>query len=187
MTDQTDPPGQPAGRAQSIRIHCSRRLMSTLIIVVVAGLTGAFVTQAISQEHGFGPGLWRGGWHLAGFMGGPPDPASIEEHADQAIRRLAVEINAMAEQQDKLRGIVNAAVKDILPILEQARAGHVHAHDLLTRATIDRVELEKLRSKQMALWDAASKPITQALGDATEILTPEQRQRIGELLPQGRG
>src|SRR5262249_32688589 len=146
MADQTDSPGQPTtGPEQSFRIHCSRRLMFSLIIVVVAGLTGAFVTQAISQEHGFGPG-----WHRAGFMAGPLDPASIEEHADQAIRRLAVEIDATAEQQDELRGIVNAAVKDIVPILEQARVGRVHAHDLLAHATIDRVALEKLRSEQMA-------------------------------------
>ena len=45
----------------------------------------------------------------------------------------------------------------------------------------------KLHSEQMALWHAASKRITQALGDATEVLTPEQRQKIGELLRQGRG
>jgi periplasmic protein CpxP/Spy len=160
--------------------------MFTVIIVVVAGLTGAFVTQAISQEHGFGPGPSHAGSHLAGLMGGPLDPASIEELADQAIRRLAVEIDATAEQQDELRGIVNAA-KDILPILEQARTGRVHAHDLLTHATIDRAALEKLRSEQLALWDAASKRITHGLGDATEVLTPEQRRKIGELLPPDRG
>jgi len=187
MADQMDPVGWPAGPEQSFRSHRGRRLMFTLIIVVVAGLTGAFVAQAISQEPGFGPGLWHGGWHRAGFMGGPLDPASIEEHADQTIRRLAVETDATAEQQDELRGIVDAAVEDTLPILEQAQAGRVHAHDLLTHATIDRVALEKLRSEQMALWDAASKRITQGVGDATEVLTPEQRRKIGELLPPDRG
>jgi protein CpxP len=187
MADQTDPPGQPAGPEQSFRIHRGRRLMFTLIIVVVAGLTGAFVTQAVSQEHGFGPGPWHGVWHRAGFMGGPTDPASIEEDADRAIQHLAVELDATAEQQDELRGIVDAAAKDILPILEQARTGRVHAHDLLTHATIDRAALEKLRSEQMALWDAASKRITQALGDATGVLTPEQRRKIGELLPPDGG
>jgi len=45
----------------------------------------------------------------------------------------------------------------------------------------------KLHSEQMALWDTASKRITQALGDATQVLTAEQRQKIGELLPQDRG
>ena len=181
-----DAPGEPTGPKQRFQIDRGRILLFALI-VLVAGMTGAFVTQTISQEHGLDPGPWHGGRHPAGFMGGPLDPASIEEYADRAIRQLAIEIDATAEQQDKLHGIVNAAVQDILPILEQARAGRVHAHDLLTQATIDRGELEKLRSLQMALWDAASKRITRALADATEVLTPEQRQKIGELLPPGRG
>jgi periplasmic protein CpxP/Spy len=186
MADQTDPPGQPASPKQRSQIDRGRALIFALI-VLVAGLTGAFVAQAISQEHGFGPGPWHGSWHGAGIMGGPLDPASIEEYADRAIRQLAIEIDATAEHQDKLRGIVTAAVKDMLPILEQARAGRVQANDLLTQATIDRVELEKLRSLQIALWDAASKRITQALGDAAEVLTREQRQKIGHLLPQSKG
>lgn len=185
MADQSDCPGQPTGRKQSLQIDHGRTLIFALILLV-AGLTGAFVAQAISRERGFGPGPWHGGRHPAGFMGGPLDPASIEEYADWAIRQLVIEIDATAEQQDKLRGLVSTAVKDILPIFEQARAGRVQAHDLLAQATIDRVELEKLRSLQMTLWDAASKRITQALADATEVLTPEQRQKIGELLPPGR-
>jgi len=187
MTDQTNPLDPPASPEPSFQTRRSRGLLFTVIIVLAAGLTGAFLTRAISQEYGFGPGPWHGGWHHGGFMGGPVDPAWIEDHADRAIRHLAIEIDATAEQQDKLRAIVNAAVKDILPMHEQARAARQQAHDLLTRPTIDRASLERFRSEQMALWDAASKRITQALGDAAEVLTPEQRQKIGELLPSGRG
>ena len=159
----------------------SRRLVLALIAVPIVGLAGVFVTQAVGQEEGLGP--WRGGWHHGGFMGGPD--GSIEEHADRMVQHLAIEIDATAEQQEKLSAIVTAAVKDLQPVHEQAEAAHKQAHDLLIQPTIDRAALEKIRSEQIALWDAASKRITQAIGDAAEILTPEQRQKLGKLMSHG--
>jgi Spy/CpxP family protein refolding chaperone len=157
-----------------------------LIVVLAAGLTGAFVTQAVGQGDGFSLGPWSGGWHHGGIMGGLDGPASIEEHADRAVQHLAIEVDATAEQQDKLRAIVIAAAKDLQPVHDQARAAHQQAHDLLTQPTIDRAALEKVRSEQIARWDAASKRITQAIGDAAEVLTPEQRQKLGKLMSHGR-
>jgi Spy/CpxP family protein refolding chaperone len=184
MTDQANPSSAPASRAQGF--WSSRGLLITLILVLAVGLAGAFVNQAVSQDQGFGP--WHGGWHHGGgFMDGPLDPAAIEEHADRAARHLAIEVDATAEQQDKLRAIVKAAVKDLLPLRDQLRAGHQQAHDLLTQPTIDRAALDRFRSQKVALLDTASKRITQAIGDAAEVLTPEQRQKIGEFLSQRGG
>ena len=162
----------------------SRRLLLALIVVLTAGLAGVFVSQAVGQGDGFSLGPWGG--HHGGFMGGPDGPASIEEHADRAVQHLAIEVDATAEQQEKLRAVVLAAVKDLQPLHDQARAAHQQAHDLLTQPTIDRAALEKVRSEQIALWDAASKRITQAIGDAAEVLTPEQRQKLGKLMSHGR-
>jgi Spy/CpxP family protein refolding chaperone len=161
----------------------SGRLVIALIVVLTVGLAGVFVTQAVSQEGGFGP--WHDGWHHGGFMGGPGGDASIEEHADRMVQHLAIEIDATAEQQEKLRAIVTAAVKDLQPVHELAQAAHQQVHDLLTQPTIDRAALEKIRSEQITLWDAASKRITQAIGDAAEVLTPEQRQKLGKLMSHG--
>lgn len=164
----------------------SRRLLLALIVVLAAGLTGVFISQAVGQGHGFGLGPWDGGWHHGGFMGGPDDSASVQDHVDRAVRHLAIEIDATTEQQDKLRAIVSAAVKDLQPLHERARAAHQQAHDLLlTQPTIDRAALEKLRSDQIALWGAASKLITQAIADVAEVLTPEQRQKLGKLMSHG--
>ena len=44
---------------------------------------------------------------------------AIDAHADRMIRHLAIEIDATTEQQDKLRTIVQAAVKDLLGIVAQ--------------------------------------------------------------------
>jgi protein CpxP len=187
MTDQTNHPVPLNDPQQTPQRRGMRGLLFILIIVLASGLTGAFVGQAMSEESGWGPGFGLGGWHHGGWMGGPPDPAQIEEHADRAIRHIAIEIDATTEQQDKLRAIVKAALKDLLPLLDERQAAHERARDLLTRPTIDRAELEKFRSEHMAMWDTASKRITQALGDAAEALTPEQRQKLAELLNEHGG
>lgn len=183
MTDQTNLTQGREGAGQSPPRRM-RGLLFTLVFVLAAGLTGVFVGQAMSEESGWGHGF--GGWH-GGWMGGRPDPAQIEDHVDRAIRHLAIEIDATTEQQDKLRVIVKGALKDLLPLIDQKHSAHERARDLLTRPTIDRAELEKFRADQMAAWDAASKRIAQALGDAADVLTAQQRQKIADFLAERRG
>ncbi|WP_119269360.1 Spy/CpxP family protein refolding chaperone [Taklimakanibacter deserti] len=187
MTDQTNLPVPYNGPPPSPPRRGARGLLLTLIIVLASGLTGVFVSQAMSEESGWGSGFGPGGWHHGGWMGGPPDPAQIENHVDRAIRHLAIEIDATTEQQDKLRAIVKSALKDLLPLIGERQKARERARDLLTRPTIDRAELEKFRAEHMAMWEGASKRITQALGDAAEALTPQQRQKLAELLAERRG
>jgi periplasmic protein CpxP/Spy len=110
-------------------------------------------------------------------------PAQIEDRADRMVRHLAIEIDATAEQQSKLQGIVKGALQDLLPMREKALAVRQQARDLLTQPTIDRGAIEKLRADQIAAADTASKRIVQALGDAADVLTPEQRKKLNDILP----
>jgi Spy/CpxP family protein refolding chaperone len=103
------------------------------------------------------------------------------------IRHLAVEVDATNEQQERLRAVVRAAVRDFGPMREQAQAARVRARELLTRETVDRSEIERFRAEQVALADAFSKRIAQAIGDAVEILTAEQRRKLNDHLPPARG
>ena len=163
-----------------------RRYLAIAAIVVAAGLTGAAATQALSDQ-GFG----RGHWHGPGMMGGPMgrafDPARAEQRADRMVRHLAVEIDASAEQQEKLRSIVKAAVKDLVPLREKAQAARQRAHSLLTQPTVDRAAIEAFRAEQVTQLDAVSKRLAQALAEAAEVLTPEQRQKIGDHMQRRRG
>jgi periplasmic protein CpxP/Spy len=186
MTSQTNLP-VPFNQPQQTSQRRTRGLLYTLIIVLASGLTGVFVSQAMSEEFGWGPGFGHAGWGHGGWMDGPPDPAQIEGRVDRGIRHLAIEIDATPEQQDKLRTIVKAAIKDLLPLLGERQAAHERARDLLTRPTIDRAELEKFRTEHMAMWDTASKRIVQAFADAAQVLTPEQRQKIAEFMSERRG
>jgi Spy/CpxP family protein refolding chaperone len=120
-------------------------------------------------------------WHH-GF-GGPMDPAQIEDRADRMVRHVSIELDATNEQQEKLRAIVKSAVKDILPMREKARAARERAHSLLTQDKVERADIEKFRAEQAALADAFSKRIAQAIGDAAEVLSPEQRRKLADRLP----
>jgi Spy/CpxP family protein refolding chaperone len=188
MTDHetsSTPPASaaPAPQAPPRRV---RRYLAIAAIVVAAGLTGAVATQALSGQ-GFGRGHWHGPGMTGGPMGSAFDPARAEQRADRMVRHLAVELDASTEQQEKLRSIVKAAVKDLVPLREKAQAAHQRARSLLTQPTVDRAAIEAFRAEQVAQLEAVSKRLTQALTEAAEILTPEQRQQIGEHMERRQG
>jgi protein CpxP len=162
-----------------------RRYLAIAAIVLVTGLVGVGATKAISDS-GFGRGHWHGPGMMGGMMGQALDPARAEDRADRAVRHLAIEIDATTEQQEKLRTIVKAAVRDLIPLHEKAHAARQRARQLLTQPAVDRAAIEAFRAEQVAQMDAASKRMAQALGDAAEVLTPEQRQKIGDHLERRR-
>jgi protein CpxP len=175
-------PQPPAASAPVPRPRRGRTLLFAALLIATAGITGAAVTKALSNPFGFGPG-----WHGArGHFGMPLDPAQIEDRADRMVRHVAIEIDANTEQQEKLRGIMRAMLKDVLPARDRAHAARRQARDLLTAQTIDRAAIEKLRAEQIALADSVSKRVTQAIGDAAEVLTPEQRRKLADHFPPRR-
>ena len=138
--------------------------------------------------NGYGPGYnrdWRGGGGPGNWRGAPVnvDLATAEAWADKRARYLAIEIGANAEQQEKLATIAKGVVKDMLPMRDKRLAARTQGRELLTGKTVDRAALEKLRAEQIATQDAVSKRTIQALTDAAEVLTPEQRAKIDTLLP----
>jgi Spy/CpxP family protein refolding chaperone len=166
-------------RAPVPRTRRGRTILFTTLIAATAIIAGAAVNKAFSNPFGFGPGFhnMRGPW------AGPLDPAQIEDRADRMVRHLSIELDATNEQQEKLRGIMRAMLKDVLPAREKAFSARRQVRDLLTATTIDRAALEKLRAEQIALADTVSKRITQAIGDAAEILSPEQRRKLADRFP----
>jgi protein CpxP len=148
-------------------------------VVGALGLGGAVAAQNFSPP-GFGPGM------MMMRHGGPMnmDPAAMADMADRGIRHLAIEIDATPEQTDKLRAVARDLVKDLAPLHGAREETATRARDLLTQTTVDKAAIEKLRAEQVAKMDAASKRIAQAIGDAAEILTPEQRRKLADRMPR---
>jgi protein CpxP len=185
MTDQSSPtsssPNPPAGAYPPAGRTCRGRrgvfVLALLAVAVVAGLTGKMLSTA------FGQGFAWHAMHDGGFMGGmggPLTPAQIDDRIDRMTKHMAIELDASADQQAKIAGIAKAAVNDLRPLHEKAQAARGQAVALLTAPTVDRSAIERLRAEQIALAETASKRIAQAVADASEVLNPDQRRKVGD-------
>lgn len=132
--------------------------------------------------HGMGPGGMGG----MGPGAGMASPEQIQDRAGKMAKHMAVEVNATPEQTAKLENIARAAAKDLAPLRAQMRESHQSMHAALKAAKIDRAQVESLRAEHMKLADAASRRMTQAIADAAEVLTPDQREMLEKHLAQRR-
>ena len=171
MTDQLNqhPPRRHRGRAAAV----------ILGVALAGGIVGAFATTSFSQ--GFGPPFHM---TVRGPMGfGPLTTDQLVDRADRAVRHVAIELDATPEQQQKLQAIAKSAITDLVPLRDKVRATHQKVRELLTASTVDRAAIEKLRAEQVATMDGLSKRLAQAVGDAADVLNPEQRRKLGDMLP----
>ena len=180
MSDLSHQASPSNGEQQPAPRRRGRGWLFITTVALAAAFTGGLTTRAVTQG-GFGPG-----WHGPGFMRAPLTAAEIEDKADRGIRHAAIELDATNEQQEKLRAIAKAAVKDLVPLREKAQAARQRAQALLTQPTVDRGAIEAFRVEQMALADAASKRFAQAITEAAEVLTPDQRRKVSERIEQRR-
>jgi protein CpxP len=186
MTDQdkieAHDPGPASGRDGRRRGWGTIAAM-VLAVALLAGLTGNMLSTAFGQ--GF---AWQHfSWHQDGFMGGPLSPAQIDDRIDRMTKHMAIELDATPDQQMKIAGIAKAAVADLRPLRDQVEAARARGLALLTAPTIDRTAIERLRAEQVGLAETASKRIAQALADASDVLSPEQRQKVAGWVAAFRG
>jgi periplasmic protein CpxP/Spy len=196
MSDHGSEGEMPAAIAQGARPR--RRGLYIVVTVAGAALVGAFAVSPHAEQLGRRilarvPGMTADAATFdgpSGWSGGLFDTmieTVVETHADRMVRHLSIEIDATTEQQEKLRTIVHDAVKDLLPMREKIMAARTTARDLLTQQTVDRVAIEKFRTDVIATHDAVSKRLVQAIADAAEVLTPEQRRRVSDIVAAYRG
>lgn len=144
------------------------RFLFVLVVALAAGVAGGFIGKSLAHGHS--------------FMGPSSDPAKREARIEQGVKRFASRIDATPEQQLKLTAIAKDAANDIAPIREKLLSAGKQALAITSAPTFDRAALERLRTEQVALGDSVSKRIAQALADAADVLTPEQRQKVAERL-----
>jgi protein CpxP len=112
---------------------------------------------------------------------GPRDRLDPQERArrlDYRIGRLVNEVGGTQDQKDRLVAIAAAAMADLRPLREQARQARLRSLELLGAPLVDRGALEQQRVLQIQAIDARSRRTVQAMADAAEVLTPEQRAKV---------
>jgi protein CpxP len=151
--------------------RCRRRggLVVFVLATLVAGFLGGFIGSAWGQHAHHGP-----------FGRALADPAKMDQRVDRVINRFARRVDATPEQKAKLSAIGRSAARDIVPLHTKLHAARTEAMGILAAPTIDRAAIERLRADQMQTAEAVSRRVSQALGEAAEVLTPEQRKKIAE-------
>lgn len=137
-----------------------------------------------AHARGFGPGG-------PGFMGrgfGPGmDPEAMGKRLDAMVAFALADTDATPDQKSRISAIVKQAAAELAPLRKTHMEARRKSMALLTAPTIDRAQLEALRVQQMQLGDSVSRRMVQALADAAEVLTPEQRAKLAQHWQARRG
>ena len=142
-------------------------IAAATVAVVGAGLSW----HGHANAHGFGGR--HGGWEQM-------DPEVMSKRIEAMVAYRLADIDATAEQQAKVTTIMKGAANDLSSLRGQGREMRRKSIELLTAPTIDRAQLEALRVQQSQLRETVSRRMLQALADAAEVLSPEQRAKVAE-------
>ena len=120
-------------------------------------------------------------------MGGAPDLESAQEAAALRAKQMLRRVDATAEQQTKVKAIIEAAVRDTYPLREKRREAHTQLMKLMAAPSIDRAAVERLRAEQVDLHARASQRMMTAMIEAAEVLTPAQREKLAKDMGERHG
>lgn len=163
----------------------ARRWRAAGLAAAAAGLLALGACSHGPQAAGWGDGHrhhWRDG-----PMSGPMDPERAARFAERMAERIVSAADGTPEQKQRIQAIAQAAITDLAPMREQMRTARREGMALLAAPTIDRGAIEALRAKQIAAADGASRRMAQAMADAAEVLTPEQRTKLAERMQRRTG
>jgi periplasmic protein CpxP/Spy len=108
------------------------------------------------------------------------DPQRVAARIDHGVDRMLNRVDASKEQRDKVSGIVKGAFGDLTALGINPWDAREKAIALLRADTVDPAAFEALRAEQISTADTASKRVVQALTEAAQVLTPEQRRELAD-------
>ena len=155
---------------QSGRCNTSRRTrhaIAATALVVTGALIGALGATAMNAS-AFGGHGHRG-------HGGPEH---MLERARHKVAWMLASVDASDEQESRVDAIVSDAIARLAPIRAQRRANRHEFVTELLRTDINRSALEQLRRNGLDLFDQSSTVMVDAVAQAAEVLTPEQREEL---------
>jgi periplasmic protein CpxP/Spy len=145
-----------------------------VVATVALSLSGSVWAQHGHGEHGGGMGMHGGG---GGMMGNPERMGRVMDHMLDGL-------NATDAQRGQIKQIAQAAATDMKAQRESNRALHEKAMQIFTAPNVDAAAAEQVRQQMLAQHDQMSKRTLQAMLDASKVLTPEQRAKLGERMKQ---
>jgi Spy/CpxP family protein refolding chaperone len=152
--------------SRSVASRGARLAGAALLVAVLGTLTLSAWAQPFGGGHRGGPGMHGGG---AGMM-----------FSGRGLDRMLDSVNATAEQRAQIKQIAERARADLKAQHEASRAGREQMMKLFTAPVVDANAVEAARQQNLQRHDQASRRITQAMVEASRVLTPEQRQQLAD-------
>ena len=115
---------------------------------------------------------------------GPMSQADMAAHIEKVCQHVYVEVDATDAQKSALNPIFKQAAADLLPMFQQLHTGHAQVLNLLMAPTVDRTALEQASAAQIAVHDQIAQRMTRLVEDSSNVLTPDQRQKLVAHLTQ---
>jgi protein CpxP len=154
-------------------------LAGGLIASLLAGGAAAF---ANGEHHSH---FWKaGGCRHGNAM---RDPAVMKERADFMADRMLDRVKATDEQRARVKATLQASLDEMLRLRADHLANRAAMMAALTQPTVDRAELERIRSAEIQLAERASTTLVSSMADIAEALDPEQRKAIAEMAARWSG
>ncbi|HJV61350.1 MAG TPA: Spy/CpxP family protein refolding chaperone [Albitalea sp.] len=142
---------------------------------VLVGLAVAVsATLALSAWAQPGPG-----WHHGGGMDGPGMFMGGPGHMGHGMDHMLDGVGATDAQRAQIKQIFQQAAADLKGQRDAGRALHEKSLQIFTAPSVDAAAAESVRQQMLAQHDAASRRMLQAMLDAANVLTPEQRAKLG--------
>jgi len=177
--DPNTPEVQRPGKRRGGR----RRFFSGLALGGLLGTLAATSFNVWSQQGG-PDGHGRGCWGHKRMSAMTPEERAAR--ADFGTEWVLGKVDATPEQKARIKAIVQDAIKDLAQVREQHVKNRQAFLDALTQPTVNRDALKQIRQSEMQLAESASDRFVNAIADAADVLTPEQRGKLVEMANQFR-
>jgi Spy/CpxP family protein refolding chaperone len=115
------------------------------------------------------------------------DPEAAKEKMALASEWVLRTVDGSDEQRQQARRITDRLVDDLRPLAERHREQRAAVVRELSKPSLDREEIERLRQDGIKLADEASKSVVAALADFSDVLRPEQRAELVEWMSRFHG
>ena len=122
-----------------------------------------------------------------GMMGGHEGPQGMmgsPEHMGRMLDHMLDGLNATDAQRSQIKQIAAAAATDMKAQHDAGRALREKAMQIFSAPNVDAAAAESVRQQMLAQHDQSSRRMLQAMLDASKVLTPEQRAKLGERMKQ---
>ena len=125
-------------------------------------------------------------WSTATFAGHKGKDAKAGSSVEKKIDLMLDKVEATGDQRSRVQAIVRDAVTELKQDGQSQEKAWRDFAAALSKGSIDRDALEKLRRSKVESADRKSQRMLTALAAAAEVLTPDQRAKLAAELETGK-